>query len=333
MTTLRLEDVSVSYGSESNALMAVREVTIEVPHGKTVGLVGESGCGKSTLAKAAVGMLPLASGRVLIGGEDVTVALRRRRGVIAQRVQLIFQDPRASLNPRMTVGETLAEAVATHHQVGRAALRTEVSRLLELVGLGDRALQRRPVEFSGGQLQRIAIARALAVKPLILIADEITSALDVSVQASILNLLKSIQVETGVGCLFISHDLAVVRYVSDQVAVMNLGKIVEKATAEDIFRDPKHPYTKVLLDSIPRLTSGAGGGEIRALREPVDPHKIPAGCGFHTRCPVGPEADQTREQCRTSDPKLVELDRGRLVACHFARSAASNDPATEQSRA
>ena len=318
MTVLQLEDVAVSYGTGRGALQAVRGVTVDVAQGETVGLVGESGCGKSTLAKAATGMLPLSGGRVLLDGKDITPDLRRRSKHIAKRIQMVFQDPHGSLNPRMTVGETLTEAITAHHRLGGAALRAEVARLVDLVGLGSRALQRRPGEFSGGQKQRIAIARALAVRPSVLIADEITSALDVSVQASILNLLRSIQSETGVACLFISHNLSVVRYISDRVAVMHLGRIIEQGPAREIFAGPKHPYTRVLLDSIPHFAHGTGKTGLRTLREPIDPHSVPSGCDFRTRCPIGPEVDGSRHACADSRPELFARAPGHEVACHFA---------------
>ncbi|WP_255221614.1 ABC transporter ATP-binding protein [Rhodococcus wratislaviensis] len=320
-----MEDVAVAYGTGRGALQVVRGVTIDIAQGETVGLVGESGCGKSTLAKAATGMLPLSDGRVLLEGADVTQALRRRSKHIAKRIQMVFQDPHGSLNPRMTVGETLAEAISAHRRLGGAGLRAEVTRLLDLVGLGSRAQERRPGDFSGGQKQRIAIARALAVQPSVLIADEITSALDVSVQASILNLLRSIQSETGVACLFISHNLSVVRYISDRVAVMHLGRIVEQGPARELFDRPEHPYTRVLLDSVPQFARTGSEPGLRTLREPVDPHSVPSGCEFRTRCPMGPEVDRSRHECMASTPRLIARAPGHQVACHFAPPASPDD--------
>ncbi len=325
MSLLELEDVSIAYGSGAHALTAVRGVTLALGRGETVGLVGESGCGKSSLARAIVGLWPLAGGRVLLDGESAVTRKGGRRKDAIRRVQLVFQDPYSSLNPRMTVRETLTEAMQAHRSVGRAERDAELARLLDVVTLAANALDRCPHEFSGGQRQRIAIARALAVRPDVLIADEITSALDVSVQASILNLLREIQREVGVACLFISHNLAVVRHVSDRVAVMHLGRIVEEASSLELFERPRHPYTRVLLDSLPTRARGGRGEPLRALREPADPHDPPRGCDFHPRCPVGPMVDPGRTVCTAVDPHTIAGDDPHRTACHFARPLDPDD--------
>jgi peptide/nickel transport system ATP-binding protein len=317
VTLLALENVSVTYGVGGRALRAVRGVSLAFDRGETVGLVGESGCGKSTLARAIVGLLPVAGGRVLLDGESVTGRKGRRRNEVTRRVQLVFQDPYSSLNPRMSVRETLTEAMLAHRSVNRSEREAELARLMDLVALSATALDRHPHEFSGGQRQRIAIARALAVESDVLIADEITSALDVSVQASILNLLRDIQREVGVACLFISHDLSVVRYVSARVAVMHLGRIVEQAPSPQLFASPRHPYTRVLLDSLPALARAGANDPLRALREPADPHAPPAGCDFHQRCPLGPAADPSRRICTDVDPQTLAAENPHATACHF----------------
>lgn len=318
MSLLALRDIHVDYGFGAGRLRAVRGVSLSVSRGETVGLVGESGCGKSTLAKAAVGLIPIARGSIDLEGADVSAALQADERSVLQRIQLIHQDPHGSLNPRMSVEEVLGEAINAHRRMGRSALRAECSRLLDLVELSYGALHKRPREFSGGQRQRIAIARALAVQPSVLVADEITSALDVSVQASILNLLRGIQGETGVGCLFISHNMSVVRYVSDRVAVMHLGRLVEEGPSERLFAGAEHPYTRVLLDSVPRVTRAVSSREpTRALREPVDPHHVPSGCSFRTRCPQGPEVDGAKDPCVLEEPQLLSRHEGHRTACHF----------------
>lgn len=329
MSLLALEDVSVSYRTGAEALTAVRGVTLSLDRGETIGLVGESGCGKSTLARAIVGLLPLRAGRILLDGTSVTMANGRRRRDTIPRLQIVFQDPYSSLNPRMSVRETLTEAMVAHRTVPRTERATELLRLLDLVQLGSNALERHPHEFSGGQRQRIAIARALAVRPEVLIADEITSALDVSVQAAILNLLSEIQREVGIACLFISHNLAVVRHISDRVAVMHLGRLVEQASALELFEGPRHPYTRVLIDSLPTLAHQGRGRPLRALREPSDPHNPPAGCDFHLRCPVGPEMHPARTICGTLDPHTVACQAPHRTACHFPLHAGSSLEATE----
>jgi peptide/nickel transport system ATP-binding protein len=316
MSELAFDAVSVRYGGP-RGLMAVDGVSLTVPAGQVVGLVGESGSGKSTLARAAVGLSPLSAGRVLLGGVDVRTLPRRRP------LQMVFQDPYSSLDPRMTIGESIAEAMP---HGDRGARRAEVARLLELVNLDPERATHLPGRLSGGQRQRVALARALAGKPAALIADEITSALDVSVQGAVLNLVRSVQRQLGLSMLFISHDLAVIRYLSDVVAVMYLGRIVEAGPAEQVLTDPRHPYTRDLLDAAPsahRSLFDSAPGAI-ADAEPPDPHHPPAGCRYHPRCPVGPLVRDDREICLRSDPAEDAARRPHRAACHFGESAATN---------
>ena len=317
---MELRDVTVRYGVGAAALTAVRSVDLDVPERGTLGLVGESGCGKSTLARALVGLVPIASGTVRLDGADVTSARARATRAFRRRVQMIFQDPYSSLNPRMSVGDVLAEAIAQRGGVPRAARRGEALRLLDLVSLPHTALDRYPHQFSGGQRQRIAIARALAVGPEVVINDEVTSALDVSVQANILNLLRDLQRELGLSYVFISHDLSTVRYMSDTVAVMYLGTIVERAATEQLFRSPRHPYTKALIASIPRLGETRRSAPLAG--ELPDPRHPPSGCPFHTRCPMGPLVFPDRTVCREVDPQTIADRSEHHVACHFAEAAA-----------
>jgi peptide/nickel transport system ATP-binding protein len=331
MSELRFDQVTVRYGAGSRALTAVDGVDLTVPSGQVVGLVGESGSGKSTLARAAVGLAEVSSGQILLDGEP----LRRRPGG-RRPLQMVFQDPYSSLDPRMTIGDSIAEAVPR----AGAPRRQEVIRLLELVGLeADRALAY-PGALSGGQRQRVAIARALAGQPDVIIADEITSALDVSIQGTVLNLVRSLQRELQLSMLFISHNLAVVRYVSDFIAVMYLGRIVEFGPAADVLADPQHPYTKELLAAAPRRGSttlldpvaqlladpaaqavAERAAQVVADAEPADPHHPPGGCRFHPRCPIGPLVFADREHCLTIDPTTDADRRRHRAACHHVAGA------------
>ena len=316
MSVLEVAGVSVDYHDRRGSVRAVDCVDLVVGEGQTVGLVGESGSGKSSLARAIVGLTPVATGHVLVDGVDVTRGGRRTRAHLRGRVQLVFQDPYSSLNPRMSVAETIEEALTIHRRMTSGERRAEITRLLDLVGLGQAAAASYPFEFSGGQRQRIAIARALAVRPRLLIADEVTSALDVSVQASILNLLREIQREFEISYLVISHNLSVVRYLSDLVGVMYFGRIVEVAPAADLFERPCHPYTRALLESLPRLAGP------RVAFEPLegdipDPHDPPSGCRFRTRCPIGPAVRVDRSVCVERDPQQLVAMNPHRAACHF----------------
>jgi peptide/nickel transport system ATP-binding protein len=323
MSELRFENVTVRYGTRRRGLTAVDRVDLTVPPGAVVGLVGESGSGKSTLARAAVGLAPLAGGRVLLDGRQVRL---RPRAAQRRPLQMVFQDPYSSLDPRMTVGASIGEAIPRRALSGAAARREEVARLLELVGLPGGSAWSRPAQLSGGQRQRVALARALAGRPDVIVADEITSALDVSVQGTVLNLVRDLQRRMRLSLLFISHDLAVVRYVSDLIAVMYLGRIVEFGPADDVLRDPQHPYTRELLSAAPRPGAGAlgptaadPGRRAVADAEPPDPHHPPAGCRFHPRCPIGPRVDEDRRICRDTEP--VTARHRHAAACHFAARA------------
>jgi peptide/nickel transport system ATP-binding protein len=300
---IETRELTVRFGP----VLAVDRVSLSLPAGQVLGLVGESGSGKSTLARALVGLVPFA-GRVLVRGEEWRSLTPARR----RRVQMVFQDPFASLNPRMTVGATIAEA-------GRVPRRSpQVRGLLELVGLDPGHASRLPRELSGGQRQRVAIARALAVRPEVLIADEITSALDVSVQGAILNLLRDIQAALGLTVLFISHDLSLVRYVSDAAAVMYLGRIVEHSAIDAVVERPRHPYTRALLDAVPSLAAPALVEPAVLDAEPPDPGAPPPGCHFHPRCPVGPRVHPDRTVCEEADPWVGAPARPHCAACHFA---------------
>jgi len=247
MSELRFEGVTVRYGNRRRGVTAVDGVDLVVPVGTIVGLVGESGSGKSTLARAAVGLTPLTGGRILLGGQPLPPVRAGRRPL-----QMVFQDPYSSLDPRMTVGASVAEAMPRQSVQGGAARRAEVARLLELVDLAPDRIDRYPEQLSGGQRQRVALARALAAQPDVIIADEITSALDVSIQGTVLNLVRDLQRQMNLSMLFISHNLAVVRYVSDVIAVMYAGRIVEVGPADDVLLEPQHPYTRELLAAAPQ---------------------------------------------------------------------------------
>ncbi|WIM12754.1 dipeptide ABC transporter ATP-binding protein [Enhydrobacter sp.] len=298
-----------AFGRTSGHVRAVDGVDFEVDEGETLALVGESGCGKSTVGRLVLRLIEPTAGAVRFEGEDLlsldAAAMRARR----RRLQVIFQDPYASLNPRMTVGAMLAEPLMLHRLAAdEARRRARVAELLELVGLRPEHARRYPHEFSGGQRQRIAIARALAVEPRLIVADEPVSALDVSIQAQVINLMRALQARFGLAYIFISHDLAVVKHIADRIAVMYLGKIVETASADELFRNPRHPYTRALLSAVP-LPDPALVRE-RTLIEGDIPSAMapPPGCRFHTRCP------HARESCRRDAPVLQD-DDGHATAC------------------
>ena len=291
-------------------LRAVDGVSFEIERGQTLGLVGESGCGKSTVARLLVGLYAPTRGGFQFDGQDAHAAFKTAAGrQLRRRIQMIFQDPYASLNPRWIVENIVAEPLREHKVVsGKAELRERVEQLLESVGLAAIDRIKYPHQFSGGQRQRISIARALATQPEFLVCDEPTSALDVSVQAQVLNIMKDLQREQGLTYLFISHNLAVVRHVSDQVGVMYLGRLAELAPKALLFAQPQHPYTRMLLDAIPKMhDTGRARTPVQGeVPNPLDP---PTGCAFHPRCP------HANERCKVERPALQSL-RGVLVACH-----------------
>jgi oligopeptide transport system ATP-binding protein len=290
---------------------AVDGVTLSVRQGEVLGLVGESGCGKSTLARTILQLVPTTGGAVILNGRNLGEASRSEMLACRRDLQMIFQDPYASLNPRMTVYATLAEPLLVHGICGAADVQTRVDELMSLVGLAPRFAQKYPHEFSGGQRQRIAIARALALKPKIIIADEPVSALDVSIQAQILNLLAELCRGMNLSLVFIAHDLSVVRHISDRVAVMYLGKIVELGPAADVIDHPRHPYTRALVSAIPVPDPEVERGRKRIVLagDPPSPINPPAGCAFHPRCPYAVE------RCREAVPPLIPAGPGREAAC------------------
>jgi oligopeptide transport system ATP-binding protein len=291
-------------------LRALEKVSFDVRRGETLGIVGESGCGKSTLARCLVRLYDPDDGRIRFDGQDVLALQGADRRRYHRRVQMAFQDPYSSLNPRMTVGQALAEAIRFHALRPYAQTMTRVAELLDLVGLPAAAAERYPREFSGGQRQRIGIARALAVEPDMLIADEIVSALDVSVQAQIINLLLDLQSRLHLTILFIAHDLRVVRHLSHRVAVMYLGAIVEVGETEQLFARPAHPYTVALLAAAPEMDPARRGTRDAISGELPSPFDVPTGCAFRTRC------SRASDRCAAIRPILVAAGDGRMVACH-----------------
>jgi len=315
---LKVEHLSKQFVAERTVLgrpvktvRAVDDVDFALIPGETLALVGESGCGKSTLARLLMRLIEPSAGTVTLDGEDITALDERALPAIRRKIQLIFQDPFASLNPRMTVGQMIAEPLMLHDIVPAREREGRVLELLEAVGLGRQHMNRFPHEFSGGQRQRIVIARALAARPSVIVCDEPVSALDVSIRSQILNLLADLQKEFGLSYLFISHDLSVVRHIADRVAVMYLGRIVEIGSTSEVFSDPRHPYTRALISAIPVPAPGA-----RRERRPVEgdlpsPLNPPSGCHFHTRCPY------VQPICRTDRPALIAGRTGQPSACHF----------------
>ncbi|HSE84142.1 MAG TPA: dipeptide ABC transporter ATP-binding protein [Thermodesulfobacteriota bacterium] len=300
------------FSSVSGYLKAVDGVDLTIYEGETFGLVGESGCGKTTLGKTVIRLHDPTEGYISFDGHDVTQLGSGKMRRLRRDMQIIFQDPYGSLNPRMKVEGIVGEGLAIHNIVPKQERRAEVKRLLDIVGLREDALFRYPHEFSGGQRQRIAIARALAVRPKFIVCDEPVSALDVSVQAQIINLLLSLQEEFKLTYLFISHDLRIVRHISDRVGVMYLGKIVELAESEELYRNPLHPYTKVLLSAVPVPDPEAKKNRIILSGDVPSPLNSFSGCSFHSRCPIG------IERCQTEEPVLRDVGGGHMVACHLA---------------
>ena len=320
---LEVTDLVVHFPIKSGILVdrevatvhAVDGVSLTLHEGETLGLVGESGCGKSTLCRAILQLVSPTSGSVRFAGDELVGRSRRDLRPLRRELQMIFQDPFASLNPRKRVGQIIGDPIELHGLARGAELKRRVLELLERVGLQAEHYNRFPHEFSGGQRQRIGIARALALQPKLIIADEPVSALDVSVQAQIINLLEELQDEFGLSYLFVAHDLGVVRHVSDRVAVMYLGKIVETSASDALYRNPLHPYTNALLSAVPIPDPRRNSERERITLEgdvpsPIDP---PPGCRFHTRCASATDV------CRTEEPALAELAPGHFAACHHPR--------------
>jgi oligopeptide transport system ATP-binding protein len=299
-------------GRTVGAVQAVDGVSFEIPEGKTLGLVGESGCGKSTLARTILQLIEPTSGSIKFAGEEIAGLGKRRMRPLRREMQMIFQDPYASLNPRKRVGGIIGEMMAIHGIGNADERRKEVERLLERVGLSAEHYNRFPHEFSGGQRQRVGVARALALKPKLIIADEPVSALDVSIQAQIINLLEDLQDEFNLTYLFVAHDLGVVRHVADTVAVMYLGKIVEMGPAEEVYSNPVHPYTEALLSAVPIPDPRANAERKERILEGdvPSPANPPPACRFHTRCPYATEI------CSEVAPEFVNHRRSQWAACH-----------------
>lgn len=298
------------FSSDKEPIRAVNDITFSIRRGETLGLVGESGCGKTTAGKSILRLIEPTSGRIFFNGINILDLNREGLRKLRPRMQFIFQDPYESLNPRMKVGEIVGEGLEVHRLARGKEKDDRVAEILGKVGLHPRDAMRYPHEFSGGQRQRIGIARAISLHPELIVADEPVSALDVSIQAQILNLLMDLRDQLGLTYLFISHDLRIVKHISDWIAVMYLGKMVEMANGEDLFRRPLHPYTQILLQAIPKLDP-SGRGQKAPIREELSPDSGDRGCLFQPRCP------HAKERCRTEGPLLLDHGEDHFVACHF----------------
>jgi oligopeptide/dipeptide ABC transporter ATP-binding protein len=315
---LRVDDLTKHFpvhggllGRVTGQVRAVDGVSFSIRRGETLGLVGESGSGKSTVGKVVLRLLDATAGRVELNGDDITDARGEKLREARQTMQMVFQDPYASLNPRLSAGAVIMEPLENFRRLSRTERRQQAGDLLERVGLRREALVRYPHEFSGGQRQRLGVARALALNPSLIVADEPVSALDVSVQAQVLNLLMRLQRELNLAYLFISHDLGVVEHISHRVAVMYLGQLVEVADKERLFASPQHPYTEALLSAVPMAKPGARRDRIILKGDVPSPINPPAGCRFHTRCPYA------EARCREEIPAVREISPGHQVACHL----------------
>ena len=300
------------FGRTSGSVRAVDGVSFELAKGETLGLVGESGCGKSTTGRCILRLIEPTSGEVWFEGRNVVGLGREAMRALCRDMQIIFQDPYASLDPRMTVGAIVGEALVIHNLTStESQYRERIVELLETVGLHADHLRRYPHEFSGGQRQRIGIARALAVSPKLIVCDEPVSALDVSIQAQVINLLEDLQQKFDLTYLFIAHDLSVVEHISDRVAVMYLGRIVEIAPARELYTTPRHPYTEALLSAVPIPEPGLKRTRIRLVGDVPNPINPPSGCHFHPRCP------KVMERCKTESPAFRQVSGGHWAACHL----------------
>ena len=319
---IRAENLSKTFGgtsgfpsmSTSNAVRAVDGVSFAIRHGETVAVVGESGCGKSTMGRLLLRLIDATEGRVFFEGTDINSLSRSQMRQMRRKAQMVFQDPYGSLSPRRSVADIIAEPLQAFGMIrGRREKRERVAELLTQVGLSPSTMDRYPRQFSGGQRQRIGIARAISVDPSFIVADEPVSALDVSIQAQIVNLLQDLQEQKRFSYLFIAHDLAVVRHIADRVMVMYLGRIVEIGAKQQIYSAPQHPYTQALLSAAPQPDPDIKGRRIILEGDVPSPTRVPAGCSFHTRCPLA------QDLCRTERPALREVEPGQSAACHFAK--------------
>lgn len=307
------------FNRQVGSVRALDGINLQVFPGETLGLVGESGCGKSTLGRIVLRLLPATEGTVTIDGVDVLSCNASQLKSLRRHLQIVFQNPYASLDPRMTIGQSIAEPLEVHGIARGAELHNQVKELMKLVGLAESMLDRYPHEFSGGQRQRVGIARALALKPRLLVLDEPVSALDVSVQAQILNLLIDLRKEFNLTYVFIAHNLDVVRYISDRIAVMYLGKIAELGNCADVYAKPLHPYSRALISAAPVPNPAADrSGRLILQGDLPSPASPPSGCRFNTRCPM------VEDRCRSEEPELREIEPGHFSACHFAEKLLSN---------
>lgn len=310
-TILEVENLTKYFATPAGQLHAVDGVSFSIEEGKTLGIVGESGCGKSTTGRCILKLIEPTSGRIVFDGEDITSYSRRKMRRLRQEMQMVFQDPFSSLDPRQTVSQLISEPIIEHKLLSsKADIDRRTLELMETVGLAERYVNVYPHELDGGRRQRIGIARALAVNPKLIVCDEPVSALDVSIQAQILNLLKQLQRDMGLTYIFITHDLSVVKYFSDDIAVMYLGQMVEKAPSDDLFKNPIHPYTKALLSAIPLPIVGKDKPQRQLIKgEITSPVNLPDECRFGKRC------DYTADVCRRCNPTLREVEANHFVAC------------------
>lgn len=299
------------FSKQVGAVKAVDGITLSVEQGETLAVVGESGCGKSTTGRAILRLIEPTDGEIRFGGTDVRALNPEQLRRFRTDMQMVFQDPYASLDPRWTVQRILEEPLRTHGSAPAGELKSRVEQLMEVVGLSPYQAHRYPHEFSGGQRQRVGIARALALNPKFIVCDEPVSALDVSIQAQVLNLMQDLQEQYGLTYMFISHDLSVVKFISDRVAVMYLGRIVELAPTKELFAKPLHPYTQALMSAVPVPNPGMKKERIVLTGDVPNPETPPSGCAFHPRCPYA------MDRCRTETPELREVDAGHQAACHL----------------